>query len=48
MRWLTILVLAMAVAASIVAALSYAAGRHDEGSPIFSVIIPDGCGQCSG
>jgi hypothetical protein len=47
MKWLAILVLTMAVVASVVAALSYAAGRLDQDSPIFGVTIPDECRQCS-
>jgi hypothetical protein len=42
-KWLSILVLAIALAASIVAALPFAVGRaDDEGSPIFGVKIPAG------
>jgi hypothetical protein len=41
MKWLTILVLAIAIAAAIVARLSFSSGRaEDQAAPIFGVKIP--------
>ncbi len=46
MKWLTILVLAIAIAAAIVAGLSFASGRtDDQAALIFGVKTPAGCCQ---
>lgn len=41
MKWLTVLVVAIAIAASILAALLYATGRTDGASPLFGAIEHD-------
>ncbi len=43
MKWLSILVLAIAIALSILAGLPFSAGRSDDASsPIFGIQIPSG------
>jgi hypothetical protein len=43
MKWLTVLVVAIAIAASILAVLLYATGRTDGASPLFGAIEHASC-----